>query len=652
MISKKTKKQKIFNLMINTKKNFLLGLAILVSGVFATSCKNPLAEMVKLAKDQELTVDPNPLELHGNSVGFNMSAKLPVKMMKKGTKYTLEVAYVAGPIQNFEDMKPLPTDALKVGAIPFDGDKYQGQTTDPKVTKDFSFAYQDKYEVGGLVIKGIATKGEGEKAKSKEFGPVKMVVQDGRFVKGIATTALLVKSPVDGATSGDSPFAYAAHNYTGQQPEYMEIPVYFEQGSSTVLPSTASNKETINMIAELFKDTKVPAFTASGSSSHSPEGREVTNRDLAENRAKALEQSFKGKLAALKVPKEAIEGYQFNLEKKVLGETLPDFNSLVDGSSLNEEQKSEAKGIMSRDGDFTEKEMALHDKSYYKTLMSEVYPKMRYAKTSVQKPVATLSDAEMSAVVKNIMVDKEKADKLTEQEYLKIAESTPALDERIAILKAGKEKANYDTWKVNNNIGAAYLDMALLKNDKSQVDNALTYFETAMQRKETGETAYNMAMAYSMKGDKAKMEEYLEKASNLGSTDAKVQALINGAKGYMSIKAASSRTDGKYKEAEDILAQATQSNPNIFNKGLAQLLQGTNYDAAIASFESAAQKNPNDAITQYGLAVANARKGNESGMASALKKACELNADLKAKAIKDVEFDKYVASTSFKDAIK
>ena len=186
----------------------------------------------------------------------------------------------------------------------------------------------------------------------------------------------------------------------------------------------------------------------------------------------------------------------------------------------------------------------------------------------------------------------------------------------------------------------------------SKVDEAISQLDASMGKKETGEAAFNLALAYSMKGDEAKMEEYLEKAANLGSSDANVSKLINGAKAYLAIKAAGARDDGKYKEAEDLLGDAPANNPNMFNKGLAQLLQGVNYDAAIASMVSATQKNPDDAISQYGLAIAYARKGDENNMASALKKACELDGDLKAKAAKDVEFDKFSASQSFKDAIK
>ncbi|TAE47852.1 MAG: tetratricopeptide repeat protein [Cytophagia bacterium] len=638
---------------MKTQKRLVLSLVFVGSAFLATSCKNPLAEMVKLAKDQEITVDPNPLELHGNKVDFKVSAKLPVKMMKKGTKYTLEFVYEPGDIENKQDMQPYSSDAQKAGAISFDGDKYFNQKEDPKTSANGSFAYQDKFEVGGLFLKGIASKGEGDKAKTKEFGPVRLKVKDGRFVKGVVTTCRLVKSPVDGLnpTQGESPFAYSDHNYSAPADEMQEIGVNFEKGSVNITPNTGNNKMTMELIATLFKDTKMPAFNATGTSSHSPEGTETVNAGLAEGRAKALQMAFGEMLKKFKYTKDEVAGYKFDFSKKVMGETLPEFGGLVDGSGLSAEQKAEAKSIMNGDGDFVEKERKLQSKPYYNELMNTVYPQMRYAKVAIKKPGAAKSAAEMSALTKMIAEGKKSGTDLTEAEYLFAAANTPDLDEKVMILTLAQK--SYDTWKVNNNLGAALLDVVLFKNDKSKVSPAIAALESSMSKRETGQAAYNLAMAHSMNGNKDKMEEYLQKASNLGNDgNAYVGKLINGAKGYLAIKAAGARDDGKYKEAEDVLGSSANTNPNLFNQGLAQLLQGVNYDAAIASFTSAEQKNAKDAITKYALAIAYARKGNESMMSQKLKEACGLESNLKAKAIKDVEFDKYKGGNSFKDAIR
>ena len=43
-----------------------------------------LPQMVKMAKEQQLTATPNPLEVHKDTVAFDLAANLPVKMLKKG----------------------------------------------------------------------------------------------------------------------------------------------------------------------------------------------------------------------------------------------------------------------------------------------------------------------------------------------------------------------------------------------------------------------------------------------------------------------------------------------------------------------------------------------------------------------------------------
>jgi len=65
------------------KGNFIY--AVLIATLIFSGCS--LSQMVKMSQEQELTVAPSPLELHGNTVDFDMSAKIPVKMLKKGKVY-------------------------------------------------------------------------------------------------------------------------------------------------------------------------------------------------------------------------------------------------------------------------------------------------------------------------------------------------------------------------------------------------------------------------------------------------------------------------------------------------------------------------------------------------------------------------------------
>ena len=55
--------------------------SIVIIGMFSLAgCTLP--QMIKLAKQQNLVVTPNPLEVHKDTVAYEMSASLPVKMLK------------------------------------------------------------------------------------------------------------------------------------------------------------------------------------------------------------------------------------------------------------------------------------------------------------------------------------------------------------------------------------------------------------------------------------------------------------------------------------------------------------------------------------------------------------------------------------------
>jgi len=42
-----------------------------------------------MVKDQKLEAKPNPLEVHKDTVNFDLSGNLPAKLLKKGTVFTV-----------------------------------------------------------------------------------------------------------------------------------------------------------------------------------------------------------------------------------------------------------------------------------------------------------------------------------------------------------------------------------------------------------------------------------------------------------------------------------------------------------------------------------------------------------------------------------
>ncbi len=107
----------------------------------------------------------------------------------------------------------------------------------------------------------------------------------------------------------------------------------------------------------------------------------------------------------------------------------------------------------------------------------------------------------------------------------------------------------------------------------------------------------------------------------------------------------------KYENAVRSSAAAADNADNLFNKGLAQLLN-RDYQNAATSFIEATQKDSNMAIAYYGAAIASARLGNADGVATNLTKAVSIDPSLKEAALGDLEFEKFKATESFVNALK
>ena len=97
---------------------------IIFSALSLAGCTLP--KMVKMAKEQQLTATPNPLEVHKDTVAFELSASLPVKMLKKGTVYSVNTFYKYGESEiAFADITEVSFHELTDEQIIFYVDKYE-----------------------------------------------------------------------------------------------------------------------------------------------------------------------------------------------------------------------------------------------------------------------------------------------------------------------------------------------------------------------------------------------------------------------------------------------------------------------------------------------------------------------------------------------
>jgi len=168
--------------------------------------------------------------------------------------------------------------------------------------------------------------------------------------------------------------------------------------------------------------------------------------------------------------------------------------------------------------------------------------------------------------------------------------------------------------------------------------------EISKRIRETGEVNANLASVHMMKGNPYAALNAATKAMNSGLRG-------DNASGVNGVKAAAEIMVAKYNEAVRSASSATDNADNLFNKGLAQLLN-KDYQNALTSFNEATRKNSNLGVAYYGAAIANARLNNADGVVTNLTSAVKADPNLKESALSDLEFAKFSATEAFRNALK
>jgi hypothetical protein len=571
-----------------------------------------LPQMVKKAKEQQFTVTPNPLEVHKDTVAFDMAANLPVKMLKKGTVYTVNTFYKYGDKE------------VALDPIPFKAEDYpNAKTEQPKVSKSFTFAYQPAMKTGTLEVQGSASKGE--KAKSTDRMPV---------ATGIITTSKLVK-PVFYA-------AYAEHGYNNQEElEPVIIPDFiFEQGSSVL--RTTETRSAKGKQLDAFIASKNATRTVTVTGTHSPEGAERINARLSPDRAAAIEKFYRRQMKRYDYKGQA-DSINFVL-KPVIQDWGTFKEELEKYEGLSSEEKAEYLNIINGGGSFEEQEKSMKRLKTYNRVFKNVYPKLRTAKTEILVVKEKKTDAEISVLAKQITQNSVKADTLSFEELMYAATLTPSLEEKAAIYEAATKKGS--NWNAHNNLGAVYLAQAQenAANAPALADKAMAQLELASRIQDAPEVQANLASVQMIKGNAYAAYNHATKALSGGLKGDNV-AGVNGVKGAAEIVKAD------YQAAVQSTSNATDNADNSFNKGLAQLLS-KDYNNAASSFNDAISKNANLAVAHYGAAIAAARQGNADDVIKHITNAVKADASLKEAALSDLEFGKFTTTEGFRNALK
>ncbi|MBI3218166.1 MAG: hypothetical protein HYZ44_01505 [Bacteroidetes bacterium] len=583
--------------------------SLLIIGTLTfTSCTLP--QMIKMAKEQKLEIKPNPLEVHKDTVNFDLSGNLPVKMLKKGTVYTLNTFYKYG-----ENELALPGLPLKAEDYP------NSAKEETKVSKAFMFPYKDAYKTGTIEIQGVASKGT--KSKTTPRMP---------YATGIITTSKLVQNSYYAA--------FAAHSYNNQE-ELIPVVIpnfIFERGKSVLRASEIKAEKGKQLDAFIASKNVTRTVTITGT--HSPEGLERINSKLSEERAAAIEKFYRAQMKKYDYQGVAAE-VKFIL--KPITDDWSEFKTaLAAYTGISAEEKAAYLNVINNGGAFEDQEKQLKKLATYNKVFKDIYPGLRAAKTEILTIKPKKTDAEISILAKQITTGAVKSDTLSFDELMYAATLTPSLEEKTAIYEASTKKGT--NWTAHNNLGAAYLQAVIENPAKTDlVDKAAAQLEIAAKLNPSPEVHANLATVALMKGNPYKAYSHARKALNGANND--VTRGVNGVKGACEIYMAN------YGAAVTSTSSSADTHVNLFNKGLAQLLN-KDFSNASSSFAEATRKNSSYAIAYYGAAVAAARSGNGDAVVSNLVNAVKNDSNLKEKALTDLEFAKFNTTEAFRNALK
>ena len=541
-----------------------------------------------LVKDITYTVNPNPLEMHGDSVKVSITVNVPEKGIKKTAKAEITPKIGSTPI----------------GTWYVNGSKVTGNGTNidfktgGTATLEETIAYDPSMEAADLIITGKLYK------QTKEKG----ALPETKIADATIITPYLVDKNFKVLTEQDA--------LVRQFDKTTTATINFEKGKSDVRANEIKDADILSLLAWVEAAQTNPKIKITGIEINgyaSPDGEVAKNDNLSSDRTIAARKALidlmkKSKLTAYS------DTSAYTLAK--FGEDFAGFKSqLAATTTIPEADKNLFIRIleMTKDAEQREKDMIALGKAYTE-LERDVFPMIRRAVVVVKYTEYGLTDDELRAAsVQN-------PNSLSVEELLfTAAKLTTDANEKARIY--GIAAANYSAdVRTHTNLGATLFELGNTKDASSA-------FKKANELKSTPTTNNNLAASLILENNTPAAKKLLVNAK----TD-----VYGYNQGIIDIM------EGKYGAADKNISQKS------YNKVLALLLLNQ-LDAArkvSASLTETAELAYLNAIIEARSGA------NADAVVAKLKTATTKNANLKEKASKDREFIKIMNEASFIDFIK
>jgi outer membrane protein OmpA-like peptidoglycan-associated protein/Flp pilus assembly protein TadD len=546
-----------------------------------------------LVKDFTYTVNPDPLEMHGDSLRFNVIVNIPEKGIQKKIR-----AEISPKIGN-----------TSIGTWIVQGEKVTGNGKTvlfkPGGTVNFEMVipYSKDMEAADFKITGKVFKGLKEK----------MSLPEKKIADATIITPLLVKK--------EFKMIYEEDAIIRSVDKTKSAVINFDRGQSIVKASELKDLDLNDLLvwistSQLNPKIKINSIDLVGYAS--PDGVEDKNSNLSNERTKSARASL---ISLMK--KAKIVGYSDTTNYTMQGKG-EDFDGFKEQLSLTTSISEADKNLfirileMTKDPVQRETEMINLGKSYTE-LEKDVFPKIRRANIIVNYTENGLTDDEiMQASINNPSV-------LGVEELLFAAKNlTQDLNEKARIYQLAA--SNFDSdYRTHNNLGA-------LNFSQNKIADAKKSLEKSNSLKENIAAKNNLAGVVLIQDNRTQAIKLMAQTKSVDTKNSSIVAYNNAILNIMS---------GNYSKAENNLKD------DSFNKALALTLQG--------KLPQATKVLSAVAITSESLylkAIISARSGESvDAVVTNLKQAFAKDSNLKTKASKDREFLKFMNDAIFTAAL-
>ncbi|MCX7606328.1 MAG: hypothetical protein N2170_03545 [Bacteroidia bacterium] len=569
---------------------------LLISLGFLTQCAK--------FKGTVVTVNPNPLEVHADSVKYSVKVTVPPKSgFRRKSTYNGKLA-----VKNGANRYEVRTVTISADQYPKKQLKNEGVT----LSTQGIFAFQEGMDGGMFVAENSYER------KGKTFD-----LPDFDLAPCCITTSRLVDA---------RPYVlFEQTTYTSKRPITLEALFQFPQNVHLIQPGEYERQAVKDIVAFLQK--KYPATSVTLAGYASPEGRFKRNQFLSLNRYKEVQkwlveqmrkEGYKEYLdsAFFKVSAtpQDWEGFKQNLAQTSLPDNVREQVVQVIASNLNPDAKEQK--VMALVGGPKEVEFILAP--------------LRRTNVRLEGFSGRLSDEQIDSIANAFLsgaITQEALLNALIQEELYFA-TTRQKDNtrRERLLKAYSSRYGQDHRAIN--------DLGALTFLAGRLDEAMDYLNTANRLSANNPAVLNnMGLIYAARKEHAQAAQAFQASYAARPTP---EAAFNLGVVY--------EKTAQYAAAAEAFGNAGDLPGAHYNAGLSRLLMNDLAGAKV-SLERAIQQDSKNAWAYYVLAIVGARSADNNLLVTNLRRAVQANRELAKKAQSDLEFRKQRESAEFKAAL-